>query len=169
MAKESGPQSPQVYGSSRLQLLDLHVIFDPPRKPNIVGNVINKGTLAAREPSSGASYLIAPRDLTTREIDGLVAQAIDPIRIGKRDAQFQPDQVHGFSIDFDMTQEQFENIRDRKQKFYLIYVIAYRDETVPAGKTRVTEACYIFAGDLAQGQLCSEHNRAFITDAPPNQ
>jgi hypothetical protein len=167
LAKESGPQSPQIYGSSRLQLLDVHVIFDPPRKPNIFGKIINKGTLPAQAPSSGASYLIAPRELTTQELDGLAAQAIDAIRIGNPDTQFQPDQVHGFSIDFNITQQQIEDIRDQKQKFYLVYVIAYRDETVPAGKARMTEACYIYAGDLAQGQLCSEHNRAFIADSPP--
>src|ERR1700732_3637449 len=33
--KESRPQSPQVYGTSRLQLLDIHVLYDPPQKPNI--------------------------------------------------------------------------------------------------------------------------------------
>jgi hypothetical protein len=164
--KESGPQTPQVYGSSRLQLLDIHVVFDPPHKPNIFGNVVNKGTLAAREPSSRASYLIAPRELTPQELDGLASQAIDGIRISERGVEFQPDAVHGFSIDFDMTQEQFENIRDAKQRLYLIYVIGYRDETVPAGKMRLTEACYIYAGDLAQGQLCSEHNRAFVADSP---
>jgi hypothetical protein len=58
--KESRPQSPQVYGTSRLQLLDIHVVYDPPQKPNIFGNVINKGALAARDPSSGASYLFTP-------------------------------------------------------------------------------------------------------------
>ena len=165
--KESGPQLPQVYGSSRLQLLDIHVVFEPPRKPNIFGNVINKGALAAREPSSGASYLVAPRDLTAQEVDGLAAQAINSVQAGNRNIQFQPDQIHGFSIDFDMTQEQFEKFRDQRQKFYLVYVVAYRDETVPAGKIRMTEACYIYDGDLAQGQLCSEHNRAFIANSPP--
>jgi hypothetical protein len=167
LSKESGPQLPQVYGSSRLQLLDIHVVFEPPNKPNIFGNVINKGALAAREPSSGASYLIAPRELTAQEVDGLAAQAFDGAGIGNRNVQFQPDQVHGFAIDFNMTQEQFEKFRDQKQKFYLIYIIAYRDENVPTGKLRVTEACYIYAGDLSQGQLCSEHNRAFIADSPP--
>ena len=165
--KESGPQLPQVYGSSRLQLLDIHVVFEPPRKPNIFGNVINKGALAAREPSSGASYLVAPRELTAQEVDGLAAQAIDGVGTGNRNIQFQPDQIHGFSIDFNMTQEQFEKFRDQRQKFYLVYVVAYRDETVPAGKIRMTEACYIYDGDLSQGQLCSEHNRAFIADSPP--
>jgi hypothetical protein len=165
--KESGPQLPQVYGSSRLQLLDIHVVFEPPRKPNIFGNVINKGALAAQEPSSGASYLVAPRELTAKEVDGLTAQAIDGIRAGDRSIQFQPDQIHGFSIDFNMTQEQFEKFREQGQKFYLIYVVAYRDETVPAGKIRMTEACYIYDGDLSQGQLCPEHNRAFMADTPP--
>ena len=165
--KESGPQSPQIHGSSRLQLLDIHVVFEPPRKPNIFGNVINKGALAAREPSSGASYLVAPRELTAQEVDGLAAQAIDGVGTGNRNIQFQPDQIHGFSIDFNMTQEQFEKFRDQRQKFYLVYVVAYRDETVPAGKIRMTEACYIYDGDLSQGQLCSEHNRAFIADSPP--
>ncbi len=164
--KESAPQTPQVYGSSRLQLLDIHVVFDPPHKPNIFGNVINKGTLAAREPSSGASYLVAPRELTPQELDGLSTQAIDGIRIGNRGIEFQPDAVHGFSIDFNMTQEQFEQIRDQKQTFYLVYVVAYRDEKIPADKMRLTEACYIYAGDLALGQLCPEHNRAFIADSP---
>jgi hypothetical protein len=164
--KESSAQTPQVYGSSRLQLLDIHVVFDPPHKPNIFGNVINKGTLAAQEPSSGASYLIAPRELTPQEVDGLASQAIDGIRIGNRVIQFQPDAVHGFSIDFNLTQEQFEQIRDQKQMFYLVYVVAYRDATIPVGKMRVTEACYIYAGDLTQGQLCSEHNQAFIADSP---
>jgi hypothetical protein len=167
VSKESGPQLPQVYGSSRLQLLDIHVVFEPPHKPSIFGNVINKGALAAREPSSSASYLIAPRELTTQEVDGLAAQAFDGVQVGNRGVQFQPDQVHGFSIDFNMTQEQLEKFRDQQQKFYLVYVIAYRDETVPAGKVRMTEACYIYAGDLSQGQLCSEHNRAFIADSPP--
>jgi hypothetical protein len=164
--KESGPQTPQVYGTSRLQLLDIHVVFDPPHKPNIFGNVINKGTLAAQEPSSRASYLIAPRELTPQELDGLASQAIDGVRIGNRGVEFQPDAVHGFSIDFDMTQEQFESIRDQKQRFYLVYVVAYRDETVPAEKMRLTEACYIYLGDLAQGRLCSEHNRTLVEDFP---
>lgn len=165
--KESGPQSPQVYGISRLQLLDIHVIFDPPHKPNIFGNVINKGTLAARGPSSGASYLIAPRELTAQEIDDLAARAINAIQMGNRSIEFQPDQVHGFSLDFNMTQEQFENIRDGKQKLYLVYVVSHSDETVPAGKVRMTEACYIYMGGLTQGQLCSEHNRAFTADSSP--
>jgi hypothetical protein len=165
--KEGGPQLPQVYGSSRLQLQDIHVVFEPPRKPNIFGNVINKGALVAREPSSGASYLVAPRDLTAQEIDGLAAQAIGSVQAGDRNIQFQPDQIHGFSIDFDMTQEQFDKFRNQRQKFYLVYVVAYRDETLPAGKIRMTEACYIYDGDLSQGQLCSEHNRAFIADSPP--
>lgn len=165
--KESSPRSPQVYGSSRLQLLDIHVVFDPPHKPNIFGNVINKGTLAAREPSSGVSYLIAPRELTAKEVDDLARRAIDAILIDNRGIEFRPDEVHGFSIDLNMTQEQFENIRDGKQKFYLIYVALHRDETVPAGKVRMTEACYIYTGGLTEGQLCSEHNRVFVTDSPP--
>jgi hypothetical protein len=166
LSKESSPQSLQVYGSSRLQLLDIHVVFDPPRKPNIFGNVINKGAMAARGPSSGASYLVAPRDLTPRELDGLASQATDGIRIGNPGVEFQPDAVHGFSIDFNMTQEQFQQVRDQKQKFYLVYAVAYRDETIPADKMRLTETCYVYAGDFAQGQLCPEHNRTFIADSP---
>ena len=161
--KESGPQLPQVYGSSRLQLLDIHVVFEPPRKPNIFGNVINKGALAAREPSSGASYLVAPRELTAQEVDGLAAQAINA-RVGNRSIEFKPDEVHGFSLDFNMTQEQFEDVRDGKQMFYLVYVVSHLDEALPAGKVRVTEACYVYTGGLNQGQLCPEHNRAFVAD-----
>ncbi|HLL28768.1 MAG TPA: hypothetical protein VKT73_14105 [Xanthobacteraceae bacterium] len=164
--KQSSQQTPQVYGSSSLQLLDIHVVFDPPHKPNIFGNVINKGTLTAREPASGISYLIAPRDLTAQEVDNLIGQAISAIQGANRGTEFEPDQVHGFSIDLNMTQQQFDNIKAEKQKLYLIYVVAYRDEAVPAGKTRMTEACFIYTGDLAQGQLCSEHNRAFVTDPP---
>jgi hypothetical protein len=163
--KESSPQTPQVYGSSRLQLLDIHVVYDPPHQPNIFGNVINKGTLAARGPSSGASYLIAPRELTAQEVDDLAARAINAIRIGNRSIEFQPNEVHGFSLDFNMTQEQFDDVRDGKQKFYLVYVVSHLDEALPAGKLRVTEACYIYAGGLNQEQLCPEHNRAFIADA----
>ena len=36
LSKDGGPRSPHVYGSSRLQLLDIHVTFDPPHKPNIL-------------------------------------------------------------------------------------------------------------------------------------
>ena len=165
--KESNPQTPQVYGSSRLQLLDIHVIYEPPQKPNIFGNVINKGTLAARDPSSSASYLVTPRELTTQEVDDLAARAISAMRIANRGVEFKPDEVHGFSLNFIMTQEQFESVKDGKQQFYLIYVIAHRDEILPAGKMRITEACYIYIGGFTQGQLCPEHNRAFIADSPP--
>jgi hypothetical protein len=165
--KESSPQTPQVYGSSRLQLLDIHVVYDPPQKPNIFGNVINKGTLAARDPSSSASYLVAPRELTTQEVDDLATRAISAIRLANHGVEFKSDEVHGFSLNFSMTQEQFESVRDGKQKFYLIYVIAHRDETVSAGKVRMTEACYIYTGGFTQGQLCPEHNRAFIADSLP--
>ncbi len=161
--KESSPQTPQVYGSSRLQLLDIHAVFDPPHKPNIFGNVVNKGALAAREPSSGASYLVAPRELTAQEVDGLAAQAINS-RIGNRSIEFKPNEVHGFSLDFNMTQEQFEDVKDGKQMFYLMYVISYLDDVLPAGKVRLTEACYVYAGGLNRGNLCPEHNRAFIAD-----
>jgi hypothetical protein len=165
--KESSPQTPQVYGSSRLQLLDIHVVYDPPQKPNIFGNVINKGTLAARDPSSSASYSITPRELTTPEVDDLAARAINAMRLANHGVEFKPDEVHGFSLNFSMTQEQFESVRDGKQIFYLIYVIAHGDETVPAGKVRMTEACYIYTTGLTQGQLCPEHNRAFVADSPP--
>ena len=162
--KESSPQTPQVYGSSRLQLLDIHVVFDPPHKPNIFGNVVNKGAFAAREPSSGASYLVAPRELTAQEVDRLAAQAINS-RIGNRSIEFKPNEVHGFSLDFNMTQEQFGDVRDGKQMFYLVYVVSYLDEALPAGKVRLTEACYVYTRGLNQGQLCPEHNGAFIVDA----
>ena len=164
LGKESGPQTPQVYGSSRLQLLDIHVVYDPPHKPNIFGNVVNKGALAAREPSSGASYLVAPRELTAQEVDGLAARAINS-RIGNRSIEFKPNEVHGFSLDFNMTQEQFEDVRDGKQMFYLVYVVSHLDEALPAGKVRLTEACYVYTGGLNRGNLCPEHNRAFIVDA----
>jgi hypothetical protein len=166
LGKESGPQTPQVYGSSRLQLLDIHVVFDPPHKPNIFGNVINKGTLAARDPSSSASYLVAPRELTMQEVDDLAARAVNAMRLANQGVEFKPDEVHGFSLNFSMTQEQFESVRDGKQIFYLIYVIANRDEILPLGKIRITEACYIYIRGFTQGQLCSEHNRAFIADFP---
>jgi hypothetical protein len=162
--KESSPQTPQVYGSSRLQLLDIHVVYDPPHKPNIFGNVVNKGALAAREPSSGASYLVAPRELTAQEVDGLAAQAINS-RIGNRSIEFEPNEVHGFSLDFNMTPEQFGDVRDGKQMFYLVYVVSHLDEALPAGKVRLTEACYVYTRGLNQGQLCPEHNGAFIVDA----
>ncbi len=167
--KESRPQSPQVYGTSRLQLLDIHVVYDPPQKPNIFGNVINKGALAARDPSSGASYVFTPRELTTAETDDLAARAIKAVRLTNRSVEFKPDEVHGFSLNIIMTQEQFESVRDGKQMFYLIYVMAHRDETVPAGKVRMTEACYIYTASLTQGQLCPEHNLAFVADLPAAQ
>jgi hypothetical protein len=166
--KEGGPQSPQVYGSSRLQLLDIHVTFDPPHKPNIFGNVVNKGALAAHDPSSGASYLISQKDLTVGELDGLAAQAINA-RIGNRGIVFQPDEVHGFLLDFNVTQEQFEDVKAGKQKLYFMYVVSHLDEAVPAGKMRLTEACYIYAGGLDRGQLCSEHNLAFTADSLPTR
>jgi hypothetical protein len=166
--KENSPQSPQVHGSSRLQLLDIHATFEPPHKPNIFGNVINKGTLAARDPSSGASYLIAQRELTTEELDGLAAQAINA-RIGNRGVVFQPDEVHGFSLDLNMTQEQFEEVIAGRQKLYFMYVVSHLDEAVPAEKMRLTEACYIYVARLDRGQLCPEHNRAFTVDALPGR
>jgi hypothetical protein len=166
--KESGPQSPQVFGSSRLQLLDIHVTFDPPHKPNIFGNVINKGALSARDPSSGASYLIAQRELTTEELDGLAAQAINA-RIGNRGVVFQSDEVHGFSLDLNMTREQFEEVRVGRQKLYFMYVVSHLDEAVPVGKMRLTEACYIYAAGSDRAQLCSDHNRAFTADSLPSR
>jgi hypothetical protein len=91
------------------------------------------------------------------------------VRLANQGVEFKPDEVHGFSLNIIMTQEQFESVKDGKQMFYLIYVIAYRDETVPAGKLRMTEACYVFTASLTQGQLCPEHNQAFIADLPPAQ
>ena len=168
LKKEGGPRSPQVYGSSRLQLLDVHVTFDPPHKPNIFGNVINKGALAARDPSSGASYVFTQRELTTEELDGLAAQATNS-RVTNHGIVFQSDEVHGFSLDLNMTQEQFDDIRAGKQKLYFLYVVSHVDEAVPAGKMRFTEACYIYAGGLDRGQLCSEHNRALTVDSLPTR
>jgi hypothetical protein len=89
------------------------------------------------------------------------------MRIANHGVEFKPDEVHGFSLNFIMTPEQLESVRDGKQIFYLIYVIAHRDEILPVEKMRITEACYIYIGGFAQGQLCPEHNRAFIADSPP--
>jgi len=121
----------------------------------------------AREPASGASYLVAPRDLTPPEIDDLAARAINAVGAGSRGVEFKSEEVHGFSLNLVMTQEQFENIKDGKERFYLIYVMSHRDETVPIGKVRMTEACYVYVGGLEQGLLCPEHNRTFIADSPP--
>jgi hypothetical protein len=168
LTKEGGPQSPQVYGISRLQLLDIHVNYDPPHRPSIFGNVVNKGALAARDPATGAAYVAAASDLTAQEFDDLAAQAVNA-RIGNRGLEFKPDEVHGFSFDFNLTQEQFEDIKSGRQKFYLIYVLSHVDEAVPPGKMRLTEACYVYANGLAPGQLCPEHNRALTVEARPSR
>jgi len=157
LGKEGGPQTPSVYGSSRLQLMDIHVVFDPPHKPNIFGNVINKGALGARDPASGAAYLVASNELSPSELDDLASQAINA-RIGNRGFGFKPDDVHGFSLDFNMTQEQFDTIKNGKGLFYLVYVVSHVDDATAPGKMRLTEACYVYAGGLAQAQLCPDHN-----------
>jgi hypothetical protein len=51
-----------------------------------------------------------------------------------------------------------------KAHLYLFVLLAYRDDTTPPGKRKITETCHHYHGNLTNRYWCYAHNRTYTSD-----
>jgi hypothetical protein len=140
----------------------------PPQADRVLARVAikNVGSLPALIIGSNNAFILTSKEMTggeeESEWDHLGDAAQTPGGAPQRleaGAQWP-----NYAVVKTLERNEYQAFLSGSRLIYFLMRTVYRDESLPASKRRITEACYYYVRDPQRPRTCRGHNRRYVAD-----
>jgi hypothetical protein len=140
----------------------------PPQADRVLASVAikNVGSLPALIIGSNNAFILTSKEMTGEEEetewDHLGDAAQTPGGAPRRLAAGA--QWPDYTVVKTLERNEYQAFLSGSRLIYFLMRAVYRDESLPASKRRITEACYYYVKDPQRPRSCRGHNRRYVAD-----
>ena len=140
----------------------------PPQGDRVLAKISikNAGSLPALIIDSNNAFILTSKEMTREEEDS----EWDHLGDATGAHQGAPQRLEAgaqwpnYAVVKTLERNEYETFLSGSHLIYFLMRTAYRDESLPQSKRRITEACYYYVKDPHQPRACRGHNRRYVAD-----